>query len=349
MCEDLGAATIIGNFFKKFRGDCESCDTVGKRIKRNINGYRQVLASVVGSLMATITLNPINFVKVQIQNPSDALLKSYMNGHGTISISDIIRHTIITRGASGFWSGAGVGLMQSLPSTAIYMSTYERLKFEISKSRVNSSIDRKNSYDNFIGTIYSGLAAALARIVTVSAVAPIELIRTVKTGGSTESVVNIAKSIHKEFGVLGFYRGWASTILRDTPYSIIYWMVFETARPVLAVWSVFPSTGDREVDTKDKEEDEFRKFPMAVNFCSAALSGFVAAVCSHPFDVLKTKQQLSSNANESSFKERSTWKGLVYLYKTKSLFNGLSMRLATVIPAGSVMITVYEAVKHLDL
>ena len=124
-------------------------------------------------------------------------------------------------------------------------------------------------------------------------------------------------------------------------------------------------------------------YPALITFLSGATSGMIAAICTHPFDVLKTKQQVaawhanssnntilnnsssSSNSGTSTLSSVSTTNlnaagastppakftlGSVYRAGgVSALFRGLSMRLATVIPASAIMITIYEAIKKVDL
>ena len=83
-----------------------------------------------------------------------------------------------------------------------------------------------------------------------------------------------------------------------------------------------------------------------MNFLSGCISGCISAVLTHPFDVLKTKQQLSSQSAGGT-RGNITLISLLRGGGIAALFSGLSMRLATVIPAGSIMITVYEALKYI--
>lgn len=75
------------------------------------------------------------------------------------------------------------------------------------------------------------LSGGLARTVVVSALAPLEIIRMLQLGGSNQSMLEIAREIRTQTGFSGFYRGWSSSIMRDTPFSVIYWMCFDQLRP----------------------------------------------------------------------------------------------------------------------
>jgi hypothetical protein len=112
--------------------------------------------------------------------------------------------------------------------------------------------------------------------------------------------------------------------------------------------------------------------------------GVLSAVLTHPFDVLKTQQQLSpkpmnnikgsisTNVTESTqksdiskheilkyfqksnfFSNNSHTKkyGILDLFRErgfKGLFKGVTMRLLTVIPSSAIMVTVYEGIKKID-
>ena len=88
-------------------------------------------------------------------------------------------------------------------------------------------------------------------------------------------------------------------------------------------------------------------------FVSGSISGFIAAVCTHPFDVMKTQQQLSSStstgSSSSSISSSNSFHGMLQKGGIRSLYTGLSMRLSTVIPGGAIMVTVYEYFKSIDL
>lgn len=61
-------------------------------------------------------------------------------------------------------------MVQTVPSTAIYMLTYEAITTEI-------------KHISLLNNIYPAIAGACARTLTVSILAPIELIRTRQSGG----------------------------------------------------------------------------------------------------------------------------------------------------------------------
>jgi solute carrier family 25 protein 39/40 len=234
------------------------------------------------------------------------------------------------------------------------MTSYENIKREI------------NAYYNWDNSAKAaGIAAAMARVIAVTFIAPIELIRTIKSGHinvstnththtniNTTSVIsrqspqqasaiNIVRNIISTHGVRGLYRGWTSTVLRDTPFSVIYWTSFDALRPLIAA----------SLSNSSISHDNSKPFGSGINFASGALSGALAALGTQPFDVLKTRQQLSSALGDQAGglqASEGTWKGLARL-GWRGMFRGLGLRLATVIPSGAILVTVYEAIKSVNM
>jgi len=280
--------------------------------------YRQFAASSVGSATAVCILNPVTVVKVRLQsNP-------------TLSLFDVVRSIHRDKLMRGFWAGMPVGLLQAVPNTIIYMSIYEHMKASFA-----SSLPAQYS------SVSPGLAGGLARIFCVTLMSPLEVLRTMQTGGARGSSMDIVRSIQREHGFGGFYRGWSSTIARDAPYSAIYWYSFDLLRPL---WE--KAVGRSPLSTPSSS------FSSAATFTAGATASAIAAVCTHPFDVLKTRRQLPVDlapVGAGGGGER-LWQGLTALFRAEGmqgLYRGLSMRLATVIPGSAIVITVYEHIKNL--
>ena len=161
--------------------------------------------------------------------------------------------------------------------------------------------------------------------------------------------VDLMKDLYKKRGFLGFYLGLRATLLRDVPYTFIYWQAYQSLK-------------DRALP-----EGIQNLGSMSSVFASAAISASVAAVITHPYDVLKTHQQVNIKELTRDLKTDAELVGthrrvqsgsihacddscssIIQLYKRgglKACFRGLSMRLAMVIPGSAIMITVYESVK----
>jgi solute carrier family 25 protein 39/40 len=85
----------------------------------------------------------------------------------------------------------------SVPNTVLYMSVYEKLK----------EVLMEDPSLKAVRPVAPALAGALARMVSVTIISPLELIRTIQTGGAKDSLGTIARSIVQKEGLRGMYRG----------------------------------------------------------------------------------------------------------------------------------------------
>merc|ERR1712106_1268525 len=171
-------------------------------------------------------------------------------------------------------------------------------------------------------------AGCTARLISTTCIAPLELIRTrMQVDGSSLKTVTtqLSKNLRVN-GLRALYLGYGATILRDVPFSGVYFCSFEAAKLVLS-----------------KEDLN----PNMLNCLSAMSAAMVAGLITNPFDVIKTRQQMMLGTDLS----RPTGLRLTYL-KTVStdgygaLMAGLAPRMLKVVPACAIMMTSYEASKR---
>lgn len=96
------------------------------------------------------------------------------------------------------------------------------------------------------------------------------------------------------------YRGYWSTVVRDLPFSLIQFPIWEYLK---RVWA---------------EESERDLYPLEGAICGA-IAGSVAAACTTPFDVVKTRIMLAGRSVKKS-SDLSVTGVFLSVYKT----NGLS-------------------------
>ena len=140
------------------------------------------------------------------------------------------------------------------------------------------------------------------------------------TGGRKETAITIARHIYRNGGILGFYRGWSSTIMRDVPFSFFYWVsyerlkvfykgVFQCEKDISFSERLFSNIGTV-TNAESSQNSNFHRtdtvgiktvksglpeYSIFLTFLSGSTSGVVAALVTHPFDVLKTQQQLRTS------------------------------------------------------
>ena len=128
------------------------------------------------------------------------------------------------------WSGLSPTLISALPSTIIYFVAYEQFKARLLEFHYAHVAKIKGSPRGreipFAVPLVSGMSA---RICAVSFVSPIELIRTkMQSEKMTYAQIRSALQIVLQSqGILGLWRGLPPTILRDVPFSGMYWTCYE--------------------------------------------------------------------------------------------------------------------------
>lgn len=183
--------------------DGEDCGCVTVKQLQQPGLIRQIAASSLASLIATLSLNPITVIKVRLQSISTIkanLGSSVSIGSGPLAVStlgSVVRDVLNKHGVAGFWAGVRTGIVMSVPNTVLYMSMYEYLKDRLAnEERLGPA-----------RSISPAIAGALARMNSVTIISPLELVRTIQTGGVNDSISGIAKSIIARDGIKGLYKG----------------------------------------------------------------------------------------------------------------------------------------------
>ncbi|XP_039443431.1 probable mitochondrial glutathione transporter SLC25A40 [Culex pipiens pallens] len=324
-----------------------------------IRPYQQILSSCSGALVTSLFMTPLDVVKTRLQTqqklmlsnkcylycnglmdhlcpcgPNGAFAKPKLHFNGTIDAFMKISHY---EGVRSLWSGLGPTLVLALPTTVIYFVAYEQFRLwlkEFYQKRTN-----KTSQQQELPLWIPLVAGGSARVMAVTIVNPLELIRT-KMQSEKLSYTEVGrgfKSMLKMQGVLGLWNGFFPTILRDVPFSAIYWTTYETL----------------------KKRSNVTQPTFGFSFAAGAISGSVAAFVTVPFDVVKTHQQIefgekfmyAENGDRKAppTKSAGTFETIRNIYVRrgiKGLFAGLTPRLAKVAPACAIMIASFEYGKN---
>ncbi|KFQ65408.1 Solute carrier family 25 member 40, partial [Phaethon lepturus] len=176
---------------------------------------------------------------------------------------DALVKIIQTEGIKSLWSGLPPTLIMALPTTVIYFTCYDQLS-EALKSRLGKDEEH-----------IPVLAGSLSRFGSVTVMSPLELIRTRMQYRklSYKQLYTCISSKVATDGWFSLWRGWSSTVLRDVPFSAMYWYNYERFKKMMC----------KEVGAHEPT--------FFIAFTSGAASGSIAAVITLPFDVVKTHRQ----------------------------------------------------------
>lgn len=261
-------------------------------------------------------------IKTQIQ-VNRALINDIHNVHRNSldTTFSSMKYILQQGGIRGFWRGLSPSLIMQVPGTGIYYATYENLKNEL------------NSRSIFTTEYSPPFAGCLSRIIAATATSPFEFIRTMYQANlssnklSQSSFLSLVKMMVK--GQVNPWTGLGITLLRDVPFSSIYWFGYEKLRA-------------RFMKRSGPE------YILVYSFLSGAISGITAAVLTNPLDVIKSKIQSNGFEVATAAQQRKILFNAKSLYREDGLrafMRGWLPRAVKIAPACGIMISTYELFK----
>ncbi|XP_053210651.1 probable mitochondrial glutathione transporter SLC25A40 [Panonychus citri] len=328
----------------------------------NITPGQQMASSCTGAIITSLIVTPLDVVKIRIQAREKEFIRNKCflycnglmdhictcNGNGNSEAASVqmtqservkwfkrgapftgtldgIVHIARNEGITSLWSGLPPTLVMAIPSTVIYFTVYDQLRARINLHRGRLPQDQP--------LWVPMTAGGCARVIAAVTISPLELIRT-KMQSEKLSYFDIGRAVRsliQQEGILALYRGLVPTILRDVPFSALYWAGYEGLKRKLNC-TVQPT--------------------FFQSFICGGIAGSVAAIITLPFDVVKTHRQIEigqnlivGKSNHTRTTPKSTVSIIKHLYSQrglKGLFAGLSPRLIKVAPACAIMISTYE-------
>lgn len=202
------------------------------------------------------------------------------------------------------------------------------------------------------------ISGAAARFIASLSTAPLELVRTIQASRpSDRGMLSEFQMIVRQEGVVGLYRGLAPSLMRDVPFSSIYWMSIEYCR---SKWLDYDGSNYQRREELSTLEHAGRAL------FNGTVSGLIAAACTTPLDVIKTNRQLqidmlseqpgvllSSEGGMAASKRKATSldiaKRIFAEEGIQGFWRGNAARMTKVAPACACMIASYEVGQKLYL
>ncbi|XP_072000993.1 mitochondrial glutamate carrier 2 isoform X2 [Engystomops pustulosus] len=237
----------------------------------------------IAGLVGVTCVFPIDLAKTRLQN---------QQGQGTYrGMYDCLIKTVRSEGFFGMYRGAAVNLTLVTPEKAIKLAANDFFRNVLAQEGKELSLVRE---------MLAGCGAGTCQVVVTS---PMEMLKiqlqdagrlaTQKVvGGEAAAVVPppqrpsallIARDLLRTQGISGVYKGLGATLLRDVPFSIIYFPLFANVN-------------------KLGQKSPQQKAPFYHSFIAGCFAGSVAAVAVTPLDVLKTRiQTLKKGLGEDTY------------------------------------------------
>ncbi|XP_073514774.1 mitochondrial glutamate carrier 1 isoform X2 [Phyllobates terribilis] len=243
----------------------------------------------IAGLIGVTCVFPIDLAKTRLQNQQNGQ-RMYT------SMSDCLIKTIRSEGYFGMYRGAAVNLTLVTPEKAIKLAANDFFRHSLSKDGKKLTL---------IKEMLAGCGAGTCQVIVTT---PMEMLKiqlqdagrlaaqkklmagqaglnsaAVETSSARPTAMAISRELLKSKGIAGLYKGLGATLLRDVPFSIIYFPLFANLNKL-----------------GQKTPDE--KSPFFVSFLAGCAAGSTAAVAVNPCDVIKTRlQSLQRGVNEDTY------------------------------------------------
>lgn len=291
------------------------------------------ISGILSGSIAKLFTHPLDTIKSKSQIYQT---KEHM------TIRQVVKITLEQEGISGFFKGLPITLIGSIPASGLYFGSYEFAK----KNLLSSGTFKDHDFiSHFAGGMF---AETISCILWV----PIDIIRERRQVQSNlkqyeyKNDFNALTTIIKTEGVRGIYRAYLATLASFGPTSALYFTFFEQAKG-------FFVKNDKEAYLSNAKENKVIKLSFYQSvLCSMFASGLSSFITS-PLDLVKFRMQVQRASSDYN-KETAVYKNMLQgLYRIlskegfKALYRGSQARVLSMMPQGTLIMTMVEQVKPL--
>ncbi|CAO3672716.1 unnamed protein product [Rhizopus stolonifer] len=279
------------------------------------SAYSFTLGSIAGAIGAT-AVYPIDLVKTRMQNQRSKVVGQLLYKNSLDCFKKVLRN----EGFTGLYRGLGPQLIGVAPEKAIKLTVNDFVRSHFT--------NKQNGKIEFWQEMIGGGAAGASQVVFTN---PLEIvkIRLQIQGEQAKQMADAPRRsalwIVKHLGIVGLYKGVAACLLRDVPFSAIY----------------FPAYAHLKKDLF--HEGPEHKLAISELLMAGAIAGMPAAYFTTPADVIKTRLQVEARKGQTSYTGIADAAKKIYAEEGfKAFFKGGPARIFRSSPQFGVTLTVYE-------
>ncbi|XP_030534467.1 mitochondrial substrate carrier family protein B-like [Rhodamnia argentea] len=234
-------------------------------------------------------------------------------------------------GYRAFWKGNLVTIAHRLPYSSVNFYIYEQYK------KVLHMIPGVESYRGNMSTelCIHFVGGGLAGMTAATATYPLDLVRT-RLAAQTNVIYyrgiwHALRTITREEGWLGLYKGLGATLLSVCPSIAISFSVYETLR---SSWQ------------SHRPDDP----TVAVSLACGSLSGFASSTATFPLDLVRRRKQLEGAGGRARIYQTGIFGTLKHIVRNegfRGLYRGILPEYYKVVPGVGICFMTYEALKML--
>ncbi|KAJ2722796.1 S-adenosylmethionine transporter [Coemansia sp. Benny D115] len=222
-------------------------------------------------------------------------------------------------GFRGIYSGLSSAIIGSSPGAAMFFLTYEQTKAVLERQ----TAPEYQPLVHMAAASAGEIAACLVRV-------PTEVVKQRLQAGQHGSLAAAIRGTYGAEGLLGFYRGYLTQVVREIPFTCIQFPIYE----FLKQWQA------------QRRGRPVRAWEAAL---CGSVAGGIAAAATTPLDVVKTRVMLSTKSAGAPQLEYSgilsTLSRIAREEGARALFSGIVPRTIWISVGGFIFLGSYEQVK----
>lgn len=277
------------------KGRAQSKSAHGASLSAKDNFVTGLLSGAVAGTTVDLILYPLDTVKTRLQATAGAKLSGST--------------------FKGLFNGVAPAIAASAPCAAVFFGAYDAMK----------RVFTDKLPDDYATVAHAG-AAAGADIVQSVVRVPFEVVKQRVQAGVDASGRAALASVLKAQGPRGLYRGWGALALRDLPFDIIEFPLYERFKKE---WS---------------KAKGGKLAPWQGSLCGSVAGG-VAAGLTTPLDVVKTRLMTQSPGQYAGI--GSCLQSILQEEGIGALFAGAIPRMSSIAFGGAIFFGAYETAKSL--
>ncbi|CAL8087351.1 unnamed protein product [Calicophoron daubneyi] len=267
------------------------------------------LSGATAGLCVDLTLFPLDTIKTRLQSAQ----------HGVRRSSGSLR----------LFAGLPAVIVGSAPGAATFFLTYETVK------NTTHTLGLKPVVSSVVAACIAEIAACVVRV-------PCEVVKQRAQNAPHYSISSIFMNTIRAEGVRGFYRGYASTILREIPFSLIQFPIWERLKFYAAQWNHGQAFSSPPSPTSFGFADPHELKAWQSALCGS-LAGGLAGALTTPLDVAKTRIMLAKP--NTPFASGNILTALQLIFRESGflgLFAGLTPRVTFLSLGGAIFLGIYD-------
>ncbi|KAF9334190.1 mitochondrial aspartate-glutamate transporter agc1 [Podila minutissima] len=280
--------------------------------------YGFLLGSISGAVGATVVY-PIDLVKTRMQNQRSKVVGELLYKNSI----DCFKKVVKNEGVLGLYRGLGPQLVGVAPEKAIKLTMNDLVRRHLTDKHGNIT---------FVGELIAGGVAGGSQVVFTN---PLEIVKIrLQVAGEAAKALDGAPrpgavTIVRNLGVMGLYKGASACLLRDIPFSAIYFPVYAHLKKDLF------------------QEGPEHRLTIGELLMAGAIAGMPAAYFTTPADVIKTRLQVEAKKGQSTYNGIADAARKIYREEGfRAFFKGGPARIFRSSPQFGTTLMVYEMLQR---